>query len=164
VLVSPAFFGGTTWLHSMAPPWLSICIVTDPRDDVHPIDAIESHGQRPWVERLEADAVRPHDQAAAMAADWRRSLRVGLDVLHNDDDLPVRTLRDGVPDSQAFRRKVETVSTRERIFFGKRVGKRRNWFFEQVKDGPVGGAPKRLRQSFELVPGPVREAKDPITH
>jgi hypothetical protein len=40
-----------------------------------------------------------------------RSLRVGLDVLHNDDGLAVRTLRDGIPDSQAVRRKVEAVST-----------------------------------------------------
>lgn len=29
---------------------------------------------------------------------------VGFDVLHNDDDLPVRTLRDRVPDGQAVRR------------------------------------------------------------
>ena len=36
--------------------------------------------------------------------------------------------------------------------------------FEQVKDRPVGGVPKWLRQSFKLVPGPVREAKDPVTH
>jgi len=28
----------------------------------------------------------------------------------------------------------------------------------------VSGVPKWLRQSFELVPGSVREAKDPVTH
>jgi hypothetical protein len=44
------------------------------------------------------------------------------------------------------------------------LGKRRDWFFEQVKDRTVGGVPERLRQSFELVPGSVREAKDPVTH
>src|SRR5579859_5579898 len=45
------------------------------------------------------------------------------------------------------------------ICFGKRVGKRRDWLFEQVKDSRVGGVPERLRQSFKLVPGSVREAK-----
>jgi len=39
-----------------------------------------------------------------------------------------------------------------------------DWFFGQVKDRPVGGVPKRLRQSFEFVPGSVRESKDPVTH
>ena len=57
---------------------------------------------------------------------------VGFDVLHNDDDLSARTLRDRIPDGQAIRRKVETVSTWRRISVGKRVGKRRNWLFEQV--------------------------------
>jgi hypothetical protein len=89
---------------------------------------------------------------------------VGLDVLHNDDDLPVRTLRDGVPDSQTVRWQVETVRTRQRVYLGKRVGKCRNWFFEQLKGRPTGGVSKRLRQSFELVPGPVRETKNPVTH
>jgi hypothetical protein len=28
----------------------------------------------------------------------------------------------------------------------------------------VGGVPKWLRKSFEFVPGPVRKAKDPVTH
>ena len=36
-----------------------------------------------------------------------------------------------------------------------------NWFFEQVKNRPVSSVSKWLRQSFELVPGPVREAKNP---
>ena len=52
----------------------------------------------------------------------------------------------------------------QRIYLGKGVGKRRDWFFEQVKDRPMGGVPQWLRQSFELVPGLVREAKDPVTH
>lgn len=43
---------------------------------------------------------------------------VGLDVLHNNDDLPVRTLRDRVPDRQAVRRKVETVGTWQRVYLG----------------------------------------------
>ena len=76
---------------------------------------------------------------------------VGLDVLHNDDDLPVRTLRDRVPDRQAVRRKMETVGTWQRIYLGKRVGERRDWLFEQVKDRPVGGVPQWLRQSFKLL-------------
>lgn len=59
---------------------------------------------------------------------------------------------------------METVGTWQRIYLGKRVGKRRDWFFEQVKDRPVSGVPQWLRQSFKLVPGPVREAKDPVTH
>jgi hypothetical protein len=42
--------------------------------------------------------------------------RVGYDVLNNDDDLPVRTLRDRVPDGQAVRRKVQTVGTRQRVY------------------------------------------------
>ena len=44
------------------------------------------------------------------------------------------------------------------------VGKRRDWLLEQVKDRPVGGVPEWLRQSFDLVPGSVREAKDAVTH
>jgi hypothetical protein len=58
---------------------------------------------------------------------------VGLDVLHNDDDLPVRTLRDRVPDGQTVEREMETVRTRQWVYFGERVGKCRDWFFEQVK-------------------------------
>ena len=48
---------------------------------------------------------------------------------------------------------METVGTWQGVNFGKWVGKRRDWFFEQVKDRPVGGVPKWLRESFELVPG-----------
>jgi hypothetical protein len=59
---------------------------------------------------------------------------------------------------------MKTVRTWQRISFGKWIGKRRDWFFEQVKDRPVGDVPKWLRQGFELVPGPVREAEDPFTH
>jgi len=59
---------------------------------------------------------------------------------------------------------VQTVGTRQRVYFGKWVGKRRDWFFEQVEDRPMGCVPKWLRQSLELVPGSVREAKDPVTH
>jgi hypothetical protein len=59
---------------------------------------------------------------------------------------------------------METVSAWQRIYLGKGVGKRRDWFFEQVKDRPVGGAPQWLRQPFELVPGSVREPKDPVTN
>jgi hypothetical protein len=59
---------------------------------------------------------------------------------------------------------METVGTWQRICFGKRVGKRRDWFLKQVKDRAVRGVPEWLRQSFELVPGLVREAKDPVTH
>jgi hypothetical protein len=54
---------------------------------------------------------------------------------------------------------MEAVGTWQRVCFGKGVGKRRDWFFEQVKDRPVGGVPKWLRQSFELVPDSVREAE-----
>ena len=59
---------------------------------------------------------------------------------------------------------METVGTWQRVYFGKWVGKGRSWFFEQVKDRPVGSVPKWLRQPFELVPGPVWEPKDPVTH
>src|SRR5258708_7450682 len=88
---------------------------------------------------------------------------VGFDVLHNDDDLPVGTFRDRVPDGQIIRRKMETVRTWQRVCFGERVGKCRDWFFEQVKNRSVSGVSKWLRQPFELVPGPVREAKNPVT-
>jgi hypothetical protein len=71
---------------------------------------------------------------------------VGLDVLNNDNDLPVRTLGDGVPDVQTVRWKMDPVRIWQRIPFGKRVGKCRDWFFEQVKDRPVGGVSKWLRQ------------------
>jgi hypothetical protein len=42
---------------------------------------------------------------------------------------------------------METVGTWQRVNFGKWLGKRRDWFFEQVKDRPVGGVPKWLLQS-----------------
>jgi hypothetical protein len=60
--------------------------------------------------------------------------------------------------------KMETVGTWQRVYFGNRVRRYRNWFFEQVKNRLVGSVPKWLRQSFDLVPGPVREAKNPVTH
>ena len=60
-------------------------------------------------------------------------LCVGLDVLHDDDDLPIRALRDCIPDGQAVRRKMETVSTWQRVCLGKRFGKRRDWFLEQER-------------------------------
>ena len=60
--------------------------------------------------------------------------------------------------------RVKTVGTRQRVYLRKWVGKRRDGFVEQVKDRPVGSVPEWLRQSFELVPGSVREAKDPVTH
>jgi hypothetical protein len=91
-------------------------------------------------------------------------LRVGLNVLHDDDDLPIRALRDCVPDGQAVRWKMETVGTWQRVCFRKRVGKSWDWFLEQVEDHLMGGVPEWLRQSFKLVPGSVREAKDPVTH
>ena len=54
---------------------------------------------------------------------------------------------------------METVGSWQRIYFGKRVGKRRDWLFEQVKDRTVGGVPKWLRQSFKFVPGSVRKRR-----
>jgi hypothetical protein len=59
---------------------------------------------------------------------------------------------------------MKTVGAWQRIPVGKRVSKRGNWLFEQMKDRPVGGIPERLRQSFDLVPGTVWEPKDPVTH
>jgi hypothetical protein len=59
---------------------------------------------------------------------------------------------------------METIGTWQRIYLGKRVGKRRDWLLEQVEDRPVGGVPEWLRQAFDFVPGSVREAKDPVTH
>ena len=85
-------------------------------------------------------------------------------MLHDDDDLPILAFRDRVPDGQAVRRKIETVGTWQGVCLGKWVGKRRDWFIEQVKDRPVGGVPKWLGQPFELIPDSVREAKDPVTH
>jgi hypothetical protein len=66
--------------------------------------------------------------------------------MHNDDDLLVRAFRDGVPDGQTVRRKMETVGARQRVCFGKLFGKHWDWFFEQMKDRLVGGVPKWLRQ------------------
>jgi hypothetical protein len=42
-------------------------------------------------------------------------LCVSFDVLHDDNDLPVRALRDRVPDGQTVRRKVKTVGAWQRI-------------------------------------------------
>jgi hypothetical protein len=58
---------------------------------------------------------------------------------------------------------MKTIGAWQRISVGKRVSKRRDGLFEQMKDRLVGGVPKQLRQSFELVPGPVREPEDPVT-
>ena len=43
---------------------------------------------------------------------------------------------------------METVGTWQRVYFGKRVGKGQNWFFEQVKNRLVSSVSKWLRQSF----------------
>ena len=59
---------------------------------------------------------------------------------------------------------METVGTRQRVCFRKRVGKSWDWFLEQVEDYLMGGVPEWLRQSFKLVPGSVREAKESVTH
>lgn len=59
---------------------------------------------------------------------------------------------------------MEVIGAGQGVYFGKWVGKRRDWLIEQVKDRPVGGVPKWLRQSLELVSGSVREAEDPVTH
>ena len=59
-------------------------------------------------------------------------VRCRLDVLHDDDDLSARGVRDRVPDSQAIGRKMEPIGTRQRILVGKRVSERRDWLFEQV--------------------------------
>src|ERR1700759_1965935 len=61
-------------------------------------------------------------------------LCVGLNVLHDDEDLSIWALRDGVPEGQAVRRKMETVGTWQRVSLGKRVGKSWDWFPEQVED------------------------------
>ena len=105
----------------------------------------------------------PGYPAACLKCCRRECSGVGLDVLHDDDDLPLRDLRYRVPDGQAIRRKMKTIGTWQRIYLGKRVGKRRDWLFEQMKDRPVGGVPEWLRQSFEVVPGPFWEPKDPVT-
>ena len=55
---------------------------------------------------------------------------------------------------------METIRTRQCVYFGERVGKCRDWFFEQVKDRPMGSVSKRLRQFFDFIPGPVREVKN----
>ena len=89
---------------------------------------------------------------------------VGTDVLHNDDYLPVRTLRDRVSDGQTVRREVETIRTRQRVYLGKRVGQCWDWFLKQVQNCPMCSVSKRLRQFFDFIPGPIREAKNPVTH
>jgi hypothetical protein len=59
---------------------------------------------------------------------------------------------------------MKTVGTWQRVLIGKWVGQRWDWFVEQVEDCPVGGVPERLRQCLQVVPGSVREAKNPVTH
>jgi hypothetical protein len=59
---------------------------------------------------------------------------------------------------------MKAVGAGQRVSFGKRVGERRDWFFEQVKDCLVSSVPEWLRQFFQLVPDLVREAENPITH
>jgi hypothetical protein len=53
---------------------------------------------------------------------------------------------------------MKAVGAGYRLLAGKRLGQRRDWFFEffeQVEDRPVSGVPQRLRKSLELVPDPV---------
>jgi hypothetical protein len=127
----------------------------DPGHHAQPPDAVDATGVDGGddVQRAAEDEQQPQDRLRG-----GRCSCVGLDVLHDDGDLPVRTLHDRVPDGQAVRWKMETVGAWQRICLRKWVGKRGDWLFEEVKDCPVGGVPKWLRQSFKLVPGSVREA------
>jgi len=59
---------------------------------------------------------------------------------------------------------MEPVRIWQRIPFGKPVGKCRDRFYEQMENHVVGSVSQWLRQSFELIPDPVREAKNPVTH
>ena len=59
---------------------------------------------------------------------------------------------------------METVGTWERVRLWEWVGKRRDWFFKQAEDCLLGYVPKRLRQPFELVPGPIWKPENPVTH
>jgi hypothetical protein len=43
---------------------------------------------------------------------------------------------------------METVGARQRVVFGKRVGKRRDRLLQEVKDCLVRSVPKWLRQPF----------------
>jgi hypothetical protein len=58
--------------------------------------------------------------------------------------------------------KMETVGTWQRVYFGKRVRKYRNWFLD--RKSPCGQRFEVVAAVLELVPGPVREAKNPVTH
>jgi hypothetical protein len=69
-----------------------------------------------------------------------------------------------VPDGHAVRRQVELVSSGQRAVFGKRVGKRRDWFFEKVEDRPLNCPSHRLGKGLDLLPGVPGEANEPITH
>ena len=62
----------------------------------------QEHGFRTWAEfRTRVNRFpRPESFVA-------KCLCVSFDVLHGDDDLPVRALRDRVPDGQTVRRKVK---------------------------------------------------------
>jgi hypothetical protein len=114
--------------------------------------------------RVEAVAVVVIAWVAGALLLWLATGAGAVPMAADDDDLPIRALRDCVPDGQAVRWKVETVGTWQRVCFRKRVGKSWDWFLEQVEDHLMGGVPEWLRQSFKFVPGSVREAKDPVTH
>ena len=70
---------------------------------------------------------------------------VGLEVLHDDHDLPVLVLGDRVPDSQLVRRQMEAVGARQRVVLRKRVGERRDRLLQEVKDRLVRSVPQWLR-------------------
>jgi hypothetical protein len=116
--------------------------------------------------------VRGPTGMAVRQKDWQTSSRVatgyrsgsGVDVLHDNDDQTVRALRDRVPVGQPARPGLQTAGAWQWICPGKGIGERGGRVFEKVKDRPVGSTSKRPRKSFELIPGPVRETKDPITH
>jgi len=59
---------------------------------------------------------------------------------------------------------METAGARKRVAFGKRLSQPWDWFVEQLEDRPVGSVAQWLRQCLELVPGPVGETENPVTH
>jgi hypothetical protein len=59
---------------------------------------------------------------------------------------------------------VQLICPGQRILFGKRVGKRRDRFLEQVEDRPLNRPPHWLREGLYLLPGVPAKANEPITH
>ena len=56
------------------------------------------------------------------------------------------------------------IALRKWLVFGERVGKRRDWFFEQMEDRSLDCPSHWLGKGLDLLPGVAGESNLAITH